>query len=495
MAEETVEYLVVAPHPDDAELGMGGTIAKLVARGGPGRAPRRGTGNRLAPRTSKPVKSELNGQDAPENGLPDEAPAPARMPKRGTTMAKTARSRLFLAALLALALTAPAVPAAGAAEVGQPAPAVAATDWLNAPPLALEALRGKVVVVEFWATWCPPCRATIPHLVELDKKYRPKGVVIMGLTNEPKSKVEPFARQMGMTYAVGCGSPSAAAYGVRGIPHAFVLDPSGKIVWHGHPAGPGLEAAIQEQLRTNPPTLLSPKQKAQALALVEKAAKAVEAGKWIEAAGLLALLEHPDRDPEVAQKAAPLRERLLARAKARLAETDRLLKRKAYYEADAALAEAAALAPGTDLAETAQARRTELLKDETARAAIEKGRRARAAAEALARLEAEMEKKRTPPAERLKAYEAFAAKHAGTPAGAQAAAKAQAMRADKALMARLAHEAAERDSKGWLSMARNFIRAGFPEKARPYLLRVIEKYPDTDFADQARTMLEELKKK
>jgi len=404
-------------------------------------------------------------------------------------MARSRWMRLALAGLLAVAL---ALPAGGAVSVGQAAPALSATDWLNAPPLTLAKLRGKIVVVEFWATWCPPCRATIPHLVEMHETYRSKGVVLISLTDEPKAKVEPFARKMGMTYPVGCGSRSKSAYGVRGIPHAFVIDVAGKVAWHGHPGSDGFEAAIREQLRTNPPTLLSPKQKARILALLEKAEEAIGEAQYPRAVALLERIKDPDQDPEVKERVSAIRKKLADRAEARLAEAEKLLKQKAYYEADVALAEAAALAGGSDLAETARSRRAELLKDEAVRAAIEQGRREREAAEALAKLEKEATE--MAPAARLKAYEVLAKAHAGTEAGAAAASRAEAMRNDEALVAGIADRAAEKDCKGWLSMARNFLKADMPAKAAPYLKKVIEKYPDTDFARQAKEMLANFEK-
>jgi len=160
------------------------------------------------------------------------------------------RTLAFLAAAMAAGLAAAQAPAQGL--VGKPAPEIAAQDWLNSPPLSLQAAKGKIVVVEFWATWCPPCRASIPHLIEMFKAYSPKGVVFMGLTDEPKATVEPFAKEMKMIYPVGCGSQSAGAYGVRGIPHAFIIDPSGNVAWEGHPMA-GLDKALEAQLAKTPP--------------------------------------------------------------------------------------------------------------------------------------------------------------------------------------------------------------------------------------------------
>jgi len=145
--------------------------------------------------------------------------------------------------------------------VGKAAPEINAKYWMNAPALTLKALQGKIVVVEFWATWCPPCRKSIPHLIELQKKYAEKGIVIIGLTNEPKEKVEPFAKELSMDYAIGGASTSGKDYGVTGIPTAFIVDTAGMITWQGHPMNPGFEKALEEQLTKTPPAAETPKAK------------------------------------------------------------------------------------------------------------------------------------------------------------------------------------------------------------------------------------------
>jgi thiol-disulfide isomerase/thioredoxin len=153
--------------------------------------------------------------------------------------------------VLCLALTAgPAL----ATELGDPAPALKIASWVKGKPIDLKAGKGKhVYVIEFWATWCPPCREAIPHLTELQKKYKDKGVVIIGISEEAPDVVKPFVKEMGdkMDYTVAIDRDGAMdtaymdAFGIDGIPHAFIVDKQGRIAWQGHPEV-GMDKALDE---------------------------------------------------------------------------------------------------------------------------------------------------------------------------------------------------------------------------------------------------------
>lgn len=111
------------------------------------------------------------------------------------------------------------------------------------PKLSLNYLKdtpdvaGKPLIVEFWATWCPPCRESIPHLNEIYKKYKDQGLIIVGISSEKKSVVTDFLKKMPMDYfpALDSGGALGKSFGVTGIPHAVLVDKSGKIIWEGHP--------------------------------------------------------------------------------------------------------------------------------------------------------------------------------------------------------------------------------------------------------------------
>lgn len=113
------------------------------------------------------------------------------------------------------------------AFVGEQAPAFRVED-VDGQTFNLADFRGQVVVVDFWATWCGPCRAAIPHLNELNAR---DGVVVVGLTDELVDKVRPFVRKEGMTYAVGIdkGGHAKGRYKVGSLPTAFVVDPRGRV--------------------------------------------------------------------------------------------------------------------------------------------------------------------------------------------------------------------------------------------------------------------------
>lgn len=114
-------------------------------------------------------------------------------------------------------------------------------------------------VVEFWATWCPPCEKTVPALTALQKKFASKNVAVTGITSETdEALVRRFVAQKGdtMNYEVGIdpnGSTSAAYRGLFGtntIPHAYVISHSGKILWHGNPLSvKNLEFAVNHAIQ------------------------------------------------------------------------------------------------------------------------------------------------------------------------------------------------------------------------------------------------------
>jgi len=140
---------------------------------------------------------------------------------------------------------------AGAAtlKVGDPAPKLQVGKWVQGDPVK-EFSKENAYVVEFWATWCGPCRQSIPHLNEVANKFKDKHLVVIGqdVWEQDETKVDPFVKSMGekMTYRVALDDKKGSekgkmadtwmeAAGQNGIPCAFVIDRTGSVAWIGHP--------------------------------------------------------------------------------------------------------------------------------------------------------------------------------------------------------------------------------------------------------------------
>jgi peroxiredoxin len=139
-----------------------------------------------------------------------------------------------------------------AVEIGQKAPDFSLTD-INGEMVSLSDFNGKVVILDFFASWCPPCRQEIPDFIELERSYGDKGFAMVGVALVNAGDAKEFSEKMGINYPVLVDDDKASEiYGpIRSIPTTFVIDKSGKIVkkYIGFRPKDVFEADIKELLK------------------------------------------------------------------------------------------------------------------------------------------------------------------------------------------------------------------------------------------------------
>ncbi|BCU79206.1 TlpA disulfide reductase family protein [Luteolibacter sp. LG18] len=219
------------------------------------------------------------------------------------------KSWLFcLPAVAAYVWSAPAAHAV--LKTGDPAPKIQVSAWAQGEEVK-EFEGDKVYIVEFWATWCGPCIASIPHVDELQKKYKDKGLVVIGQNlGEDSAKVSEFVKKMAgkMSYRVTVDDNKSeggwmakhwlTAAGQNGIPCAFVVNKKGALAYIGHPMelkeslieGLLAEASIKSS-SGDQPTAEATAPSAKAAELAARAQTEIRAGKLDEAEATIAQLQ------------------------------------------------------------------------------------------------------------------------------------------------------------------------------------------------------------
>ena len=126
-------------------------------------------------------------------------------------------------------------------QPGQPAPPLQVAGWTDGRSRSLEEFRGKVVVIDFWATWCGGCVRIIPEMKKLEDQYKGKGVVFLAIhtAGADLKQILAFQREKKWTVAMavdggvyGFGGYTHAKYGVAGIPSFIVIGRDGRVAWN-----------------------------------------------------------------------------------------------------------------------------------------------------------------------------------------------------------------------------------------------------------------------
>ena len=135
---------------------------------------------------------------------------------------------------------------------GKPAPEFHVAQWLTDEPKR----DGKVVIIDFWATWCPPCRATIPELNNYQQKFK-DDLVVIGISDETPDVLKNFMSGTQMNYSVATDPDGIMknAIHVHGIPHVLIISTDGIVRWQGFPldgAEPLTEQIVKQIIDADP---------------------------------------------------------------------------------------------------------------------------------------------------------------------------------------------------------------------------------------------------
>lgn len=138
--------------------------------------------------------------------------------------------RLVLATIIAIVVLAP-FRLEAAPRAGQPSPNFKVITT-SGQQVSLENYRGYVLVIDFFATWCQPCRESIPHLIEMNRKYGKQGLQVLGMSADEDGErlVKDFADERHITYPIAlAGEAALTDFGVRSVPVMFIIDKKGKV--------------------------------------------------------------------------------------------------------------------------------------------------------------------------------------------------------------------------------------------------------------------------
>jgi thiol-disulfide isomerase/thioredoxin len=403
-------------------------------------------------------------------------------------------SAAALLSSLAILVTAP--PALAALNVGdKPSLEFNAVDGSK---VSLAKLKGRIVVVDFWATWCGPCMAMADEMVEINKEFSPHGMQMIGISlDQDKASLAKIVKEKQFVwpqYFDGQGWENKVwkTWGESGIPFTVLISPDGEVLWKGHP-GSGLKNQIIKAFKEHPPKLVDDKTVAaanDALTKSEGALKDNDAPAAIKA--LAAFPAGAKADADTLARYEKVAKELESAGDKMLAEADTLVEQKQYAAAVAKLKDLSSSLAGSAVGTKAKRKLADVQAMPEVKKALDDAAKASKSAEALAT------------AQKLKAsgkhelayprFKAIVKEFAGTDAAKTAAGEVAAYEKDPVFVKRVMEQEAGTKAKGALSVARAYGKSGNTQQARVKYQSIITDYPGTSVAKTAEEEMKALPK-
>ncbi|MDB5174683.1 MAG: thioredoxin [Phycisphaerales bacterium] len=371
---------------------------------------------------------------------------------------------------------------------------------VDGKPIDLQKMHGKLVLVDFWATWCGPCMAEAPHMVEINKKFGDKGLQILGISlDSDKAKMLQVSKASGFTWpqyfdGQGWQNKLWKQWGTDGIPFTVLVGPDGKVLWTGHPSQ--IDMALEDAFKHHPPHLVDPKILADATKLLDQIEGKITTNDAKGAVKLLGKVPAAaSADTDFAARAKDVQAKLETAAGALLEEVDPLIEKGNYLEAVSRLKDISNGLPGLSVSTKAKKKLSELMAKPETKAAIAEADKTAQEAERNTRANEALTI-----AQKLKAdkkddaayarFTQIAKEYEGTEAGTTAAAQVKAYeQKDPGFVKRANETAASGKAKAALSVAQAYARAGRTDLAKAKYKSVIADFPGTSFAQTAQQEL------
>ena len=361
---------------------------------------------------------------------------------------------------------------------------------IDGAAVSMDKLKGRIVVVDFWATWCGPCMAMADEMVAINKEYHPKGLQMIGISlDQDRGKLVKVVKEKNFAWphyfdGQGWDNPIWKKYGERGIPFTLLIGPEGTVLWKGHP-GNGLKKQIDKAFKEHPPKLVDEKTVSKVTSQLDEIEQKSKAGETAAALKLLAKVpEEAKNDPDLAARMDKVAKAVEGEADKMLAEVNPLVDKGEYVQAVARLKDVSKALAGTPLAAKARKQLNELLARPEVKERVDAAEKAARAAEALAAAR-ELEKQKKDDLAYGR-YKAIAREYPDTAAATTAAAAIKRYEGDPAFVKRVVEKEAGTRAKAALSMARSYRNSRKTDQARQKYQSIIQEFPNTEFARAAQ---------